>query len=212
MERLLRRRSGSVARFSCRQRHYRFRCSAPYRSTRIQLDDNAVRPLISCVRARRDLLRASPARSAQRDLLHTTLWPKSSVHVFFRRLCAFVALVPHYLRAERLLRRSSGGVALLPFRQRHLGQYHFWCVVPCQSTRVVEGLAWDRTPAPPLGTLLARIKGPGLGVLSTGSPLSRGVSRCRSACPRYLHNSCFIRGGDLCCTYLPWGTNSRKCF
>ena len=146
-----------------------------------------------------DLLRTSPARPfacepgaiscvrAQRDLLHTTLWPMS-VHVFFRRLCAFVALVPHYRRTERLLRGCSGGVALLPFRQRHLGQYHFWW-------RVVEGLAWDRTPAPPLGALLARIKGPGPGVLSTGSPLSRGVSRCRSARPRYLHDSCFIRGG-----------------
>jgi hypothetical protein len=31
------------------------------------------------------------------------------------------------------------------------------------------------------------------------SPLSRGVSRCRSAHPRhrYLHNSCCIRGGDF---------------
>jgi hypothetical protein len=53
----------------------------------------------------------------------------------------------------------------------------------------VEGLAWDRTPAPPLGALLARIKGPGrryTGVcveLTTGSPLSSGVSRCRRSHP-----------------------------
>ena len=127
-----------------------------------------------------------------------TLWPRDtssissawrkSVHVF-GRLCASVALVPHYFRAERLLRRCSGGVARLPCRQRHLGQNHFWCVVPCRSTRVVEGLAWDRTPAPPLGARLARITGPGRRCtkvcveLTTGSPLSRGVSRCRSAHP-----------------------------
>jgi hypothetical protein len=74
---------------------------------------------------------------------------------------------------------------------------------PCRSTRVVEGLAWERTPAPPLRALPAHIKGPGrryTGVcveLTTGSPLSRGVSRCRSArphCLRYLHNGCCIRG------------------
>ena len=73
---------------------------------------------------------------------------------------------------------------------------------PCRSTRVVEGLAWERT-APPHGALLARIKGPGrryTGVcveLTPGSPLSRGVSRCRSARPhyRYLHNSCCNSGG-----------------
>ncbi len=35
--------------------------------------------------------------------------------------------------------------------------------------------------------------------LTPGSPLSRGVSRCRSARPRYryLHNSCCISGGDF---------------
>jgi len=74
---------------------------------------------------------------------------------------------------------------------------------PCRSTRVVEGLAWERTPAPPLGALPAHIKGPGrryTGVcveLTPGSPLSRGVSRCRSARPRYryLRNGCCIRGG-----------------
>ena len=74
---------------------------------------------------------------------------------------------------------------------------------PCRSTRVVEGLAWERTPAPPLGALPAHIKGPGrryTGVcveLTPKSPLSRGVSRRRSARPhyRYLHNSCCISGG-----------------
>ena len=32
---------------------------------------------------------------------------------------------------------------------------------PCRSTRVVESVAWDRTPVPPLGALLVRTKGPG---------------------------------------------------
>ena len=51
----------------------------------------------------------------------------------------------------------------------------------------MEGLAWDRTPAPPLGGLLVRIKGPGLDVLKANNWVSP-FTWCRSA--------------------LPWGTNS----
>ena len=64
-------------------------------------------------------------------------------------------------RFRRLLRRRSGGVARLPCYQRHSDHHRFRCVAPCRSTRVMEGLAWDRTPTPQLGALLAHTKGPG---------------------------------------------------
>ena len=107
---------------------------------------------------------------------------------------------PHYFRAERPLWGRSGGVVSSATCIRLTS---FPTFSPCRSTRIVEGPEWERTPAPPHGGLLARIKGPGrryTGVcveLTPGSPLSRGVSRCRSARPRYryLHNGCCIRGG-----------------
>ena len=49
--------------------------------------------------------------------------------------------------------------------------------------------------------------------LTTGSPLSRGVSRCRSAHPAtVICITVVVLGGCFYCTNLPWGTNLRKCF
>ena len=132
-----------------------------------------------------------------------------------------VAPVSHSCCASCLVRRYSGDVTRLPCRQRHPVHHRFRCVALCRSTWIVEGLAWDCTFAPPLGALLARIKGPGRRCtevcvgFATSFPLSRGVSWRRSArhSHRYLNNSCCMRGGgDLWCTKLLWGTNSRACF
>ena len=131
---------------------------------------------------------------------------ESCLSIFGQQLCSAVAPVPHVRRPERLLRRRLGGVARLPCRYRHLVDRHrFRCAGSCCWTQIVEGLAWDGAPVPPLGAPFARISGHGRRCtevcvgLATGSPLSRGVSRCRSAHPRhrYLHNSCCIRGAIL---------------
>jgi len=125
---------------------------------------------------------------------------RSPIHDF-GRLYAAEARVPHYIRAERPLFGRCGTSPVSSATCIRLTSFPLFS--PCRSTRVVEGLAWERTPAPPLGALPARIKGPGRRYtevcveLTPGSPLSRGVSRCRSARPRYryLHNGCCIRGG-----------------
>ena len=53
----------------------------------------------------------------------------------------FIARVPHYRRAKRLLRRRSGSVARLPCHQRHSDHHRFRCVAPCGSTRIVRDRA-----------------------------------------------------------------------
>jgi hypothetical protein len=120
-------------------------------------------------------------------------------------------------------------VASRPCRQRHPCPTR--CAAPCRSTRVVEGLAWDCTPAPSLGTLLTRVNGPGrryTGVCgaTTGSPFLhvRGVSRCRSAHPTtvicitvvVLGGIAFValicRGARTCVSvFYPNGQSVRVC-
>ena len=134
---------------------------------------------------------------------------RNRVHVVPGRRCEAVAPVPHSCCVSCLFRRHSGHVIRLPYRQRHPVHHHFRCVALCRSTRIVEGLVWDRTPAPPPGALLARITGPGRRCaevcvgLVTKSPFSRGVSWRRSARPRHrcLHNSCCIRGAIFALSY-----------
>jgi hypothetical protein len=65
---------------------------------------------------------------------------------------------PHYFRAERPLWGRSGGVVSSGTCIRLTS---FPTFSPYRSTRIVEVLEWERTPAPPLGGLLTRIKGPG---------------------------------------------------
>ena len=55
---------------------------------------------------------------------------------------------PHYFRAERPLWGRSGGVVSSATCIRLTS---FPTFRPCRSTRIVEGLEWERTPAPPHG-------------------------------------------------------------
>ena len=127
----------------------------------------------------------------------------------------FFALTVYYVNVWALCHFS--------FPYWHRCQYRFRRlagVVRLGFGRVSRGIALLRH-APLVGArLVARISGPGrrctevCADLATGSPLSRGVSWCRSAHPRhcYLHNGCCIGGGDFVAPNLPWGTNLRKCF
>ena len=71
----------------------------------------------------------------------------------------------------------------------------------------MEGLAWDRTPAPPHGALLARIKGFGRRYTGVGYP---GVV-VLAPLPLFICITVVVLGGAGFCTNLPWGTNLRNC-
>ena len=122
-ERLLCRRSGGVARLPCRQRHsdhHHFRCVVPCRSTRIvrnrakscpcQLEDNAFRRSVSCVRAR--CVRCVRCERGERTLnleRHSVLW---APHYIARNVyCIYVRTLPCCQRVNgrgsRLAARGS---------------------------------------------------------------------------------------------------------